>query len=149
MKNFILLLLPAIGTALSAQSIDYNTDDGYAAEGYDVVAYFSNTPKEGSSKHVARYAGVKYKFSSRANMDLFLAKPKKYIPQYGGYCAYAMGTSGEKVSIDPETFEIRNGKLFLFYNSWGINTFKSWKKESPDKLKLQADKNWELIKYKH
>jgi hypothetical protein len=41
---------------------------------------------------------------------------------------YAMGDSGEKVKIDPETFKILDGKLYLFYNFWGNNTLDDWKK---------------------
>jgi beta-xylosidase len=67
------------------------------------------------------------------------------VPQYGGYCAFAMAIKWEKVSIDPETFEIRDGKLYLFYNSWGTNTFTSWIKEGPAQLILKADKNWQKI----
>jgi len=38
-----------------------------------------------------------------------------------GYCAYAIVINGEKVAINPKKIEIRKGKLYLFYNSWGIN----------------------------
>ena len=53
------------------------------------------------------------------------------------------GISGKKVGIDPKTFELRNGKLYLFYNKGKTNTLELWLKESPEKLKIQADKNWE------
>lgn len=47
-----------------------------------------------------------YKFSSNENKDTFVKNPSKYEPQYGGWCAYAMGSAGEKVEINPETFKI-------------------------------------------
>jgi YHS domain-containing protein len=148
MKNTLILLFLGVGCILSAQSIDYNTDKGYSANGFDVVSYFNNTATEGSEKFITTHNGVKYRFSSQANLKTFKANSDKYIPQYGGYCSYSMGTSGEKASIDPETFEIRDGKLYLFYNSWGTNTLKSWLKKGPANLVIQANKNWDKIKYK-
>ena len=130
-----------------AQQIDYSLDGGYVVEGYDVVSYFSNKAIEGKSSHVATYDGVKFKFSSIENLNKFKATPKKYVPMYGGYCAYAMA-QGKKAEADPETFEIRDGKLFLFYNSWGINNLKKWKEEGPKDLKVKADANWNRLKYK-
>lgn len=53
--------------------------------------------------------------------------------------------AGEKVTVNLETYEIRDGRLYLFYNSWGNNTLESWKKESPEVLKPMADKNWQKI----
>jgi hypothetical protein len=41
-----------------------------------------------------------------------------YAPQYGGWCAFAMGNSGEKVTVNPETFKIIDSKLYLFYNAF-------------------------------
>ena len=111
-----------------AQNDNYNTKKGYVAEGYDVVSYFKNKPVEGKKAYTATYDGAKFKFSSQEHLDEFNSNPKKYTPQYGGYCAYAIGKSGEKVSIDPETYEIRDGKLYLFYNSWGVNTLNKWNK---------------------
>mgnify|MGYP003917741061 CR=1 FL=1 len=115
---------------------------GFAADGYDVVAYFENNAVEGNKKFQTEFEGVKYKFSSHKNLDLFKTNKKKYAPQYGGWCAYAIGAKNEKVEINPKTFEIREGKLYLFYNSWGINTLKLWNEEGVEKLKAQADKNW-------
>ncbi|WP_165731572.1 YHS domain-containing (seleno)protein [Polaribacter sp. 20A6] len=140
MKHVIILLVLIISTSLYAQ--DYNTKKGFVAEGYDVVSYFNSTAVKGDKKFVADYDGVQFKFSSKENLEIFNTSPKKYVPAYGGYCAYAIGAKGEKVSIDPETFEIRDGKLYLFYNSWGINTLKLWQEEGAEDLKIKADKNW-------
>jgi len=128
MKNILFLLF--IGLHISfAQSIDYNTKKGFIAEGYDVVAYFENEAVKGASNYEITYDGVKYKFASQEHLDMFNNDPETYIPQYGGYCAYAMGESGKKVGIDPKTFEIRDGKLYLFYNAWGTNTLELWLKD--------------------
>lgn len=148
MNKIILLLVFCIAHSTSAQSIDYNTKKGYAINGYDVVAYFDDKPQSGSAKYVATYDSVKYKFLNQENLNKFTSEPIKYIPQYGGYCAYAVAVAGKKVTVDPETYEIRNGKLYLFYNSWGNNTLESWKEESPDTLRAKADKNWEKVKNK-
>jgi len=145
MKYILSLFFVVIGSTLNAQTIDYNTKKGFAVEGYDIVSYFSNIANKGSDKYVVSYDSVKYKFSSQSNLDTFNKNPEMYLPQYGGYCAYAVAIKAKKVQIDPETFEIRNNKLYLFYNSWGTNTLNSWNKESPDNLKLVADKNWQRI----
>ena len=84
---------------------------------------------------------TKYRFSSVANKEEFKKNPSKYEPQYGGWCAFAMGDYGEKVEIDPETFKIVNGKLYLFYNKGFNNTLKSWNKNEAV-LKSNADINW-------
>jgi hypothetical protein len=55
-----------------------------------------------------------------------------------------MGAKGEKVSVDPETFKLLNGKLYLFYNSYFNNTLKSWNKDE-ENLKKKADQNWNKI----
>lgn len=148
MNKIILLLVFFIAHSANAQPIDYNTKKGYAVDGYDTVAYFDNQAQSGSTKYITTYDGVKYKFLNQENLDKFNSEPIKYIPQYGGYCAYAIAVVGKKVTVDPETYEIRDGKLYLFYNSWGNNTLESWREESPHVLKPKADKNWEKIKNK-
>lgn len=147
MRPFIFLLLYST-SFMFAQTMDYNLKKGYVANGYDVVAYLNNEAIEGKKVFVSSYDGVKYKFSSEKNLELFNKNPEKYIPQYGGYCAYALALKGTKVSINPKTFKIIDGKLYLFYNAWGTNTLELWEKENPEILKEKADKNWEQIKLK-
>jgi len=136
-------------STLYAQQIDYNTKKGFIAEGYDVVAYFNNEAIEGDDKLTATYDGINYKFHTKKNLNIFIENPEKYTPQYGGYCAYAIAVKAKKVSINPQAFEIRDGKLYLFYNTWKKNTLELWKKEDDVKvLQQKADQNWEAIKFK-
>ncbi len=128
--------------SLSAQSIPYNIQKGYVAKGYDVVSYFDNEAKKGDKKYTFVHDDVKYKFSSKENLEKFETNPDAYIPQYGGYCAYAIGKNGDKVKINPETFEIRDGKLYLFYNTVFANTLEKWIEEGAEELQTKADKNW-------
>jgi len=148
MKQLILALTLIFTTSIFAQKIDYNEQKGFVASGYDVVAYFSNKVVKGSSKFTYAFDGASYKFSSKENLDTFKSNTAKFIPQYGGYCAYAMGKNGEKVTVNPKTFEIRDGKLYLFYNSWGTDTLEKWLKEGPSTLQKKADKAWETQKFK-
>ena len=123
----------------------FNLSKGIAISGYDPVAYFTvGKAVEGSSKISAEYQGITYYFSSAAYKELFSKNPSSYEPQYGGWCAYAMGTSGEKVEVDPSTFKIVNGKLYLFYNKYFNNTLKSWNKDE-NNLRSKADRNWKII----
>lgn len=146
MKKSILALFSIMGVLTHAQTIDYNTNKGYAANGYDVVSYFAGEAHEGLKEYTAEYDGAKYKFTNLSNREKFMATPTKYLPEYGGYCAYAVAVSGKKVRVNPETFEIREGKLYLFYNTGNTNTLDLWLKESPDELKERADENWKKIR---
>lgn len=148
MRNLLGLVILFIGVSSFAQSKNYNTKKGYIASGFDVVAYFSGEAKEGDKIYSTEYKGVKLKFVSDENLETFKSNPIQYLPKYGGYCAYAMAINGSKVSINPETFEIRDGVLYLFYNSGRNNTLESWLKEQPERLKAKADMNWEKIKKK-
>lgn len=117
-------------------------DDKVAIKGYDPVAYFNAGGAVKGSKDLAVYhQGVIYYFSTAGNKEEFKKHPARYEPEYGGWCAYAMGAKGDKVSIDPETFKILNGKLYLFYNRNFNNTLKSWNKDESS-LKTKADANW-------
>lgn len=115
---------------------------GIAIEGYDPVAYFvQGKAVEGQKNYSYSIDGATYYFSSAQNRDLFKSMPAKYRPQYGGWCAYAMGAKGEKVEVDPGTFKVLDGKLYLFYNKFFNNTLKSWNKDEGG-LKMKADANW-------
>src|SRR5258708_26352479 len=108
----------------------FNTPEGIDIKGYDPVAYFTGSKAiKGSKDQAVVYEGITYYFSSAANREAFRKDPARYEPQYGGWCAYAMGNDGSKVEVDPGTFKIVGGKLFLFYNHWVTNTPKSLNKD--------------------
>lgn len=120
----------------------FNLSNGIAINGYDPVAYFKQGKAVEGKKELAVFdQGVTYYFSSNENKDEFKKDPSRYEPQYGGWCAYAMGKDGSKVEVDPGTFKVIDGKLYLYYNKFFNNTLKSWNKDESN-LKAKADINW-------
>jgi len=119
--------------------------DAVAVKGYDPLAYFTQQKSvKGKKEWAVSHQGVIYYFSSVENKELFKKNPGAYEPQYGGWCAYAMGASAEKITVDPETFKIVNGKLFLFYNKFFNNTLIKWNKDELH-LHTNADANWSKL----
>jgi YHS domain-containing protein len=150
-KKFALVVVVALIAATSfaqtaaKRKTTFNLENNVAIQGYDPVAYFTQKKAiKGKSTIATTYEGVTYYFATPTDKDLFLKNPTQYEPQYGGWCSYAMGSTGEKVEIDPETFKIIDGKLNLFYNAYFNNTLKSWNKDET-KLKEKADNNWKKI----
>ena len=139
-----LVCITAHGQQAGNRTDIYNVKKGLALEGYDPVSFFDGKPKEGTTAFKYVYKGITYQFASSVNLNKFKASPDKYEPAYGGWCAYAMGESGEKVKVDIETYKIVGGRLYLFYNFWGNNTLTDWNKNET-KLKAQADTNWAKI----
>lgn len=140
----VLLLIQAHAQSDMSRKQHFNIKKNIAMDGYDPVSYFNGKPLEGNQDITLNYKNVTYQFASQANLAKFKLNPEKYEPAYGGWCAYAMGETAEKVKIDPETFTILDGKLYLFYNFWGNNTLEDWKKNEK-KLKDKADLNWKNI----
>jgi len=117
---------------------------GIAIEGYDPVSYWVQKPEKGKSDIRVTYKGVIYLFFSNENKTEFLKNPDKYEPEFGGWCAYAMGESGDKVEIDPKRYKIINGRLNLFYNGFFGDTLKPWN-EREGELMPKAKENWKKI----
>ncbi len=149
-KIFLTVIIALVVMSVSAQTVskrtsEFNLENKIAIQGYDPVAYFKQSKAmKGKKEWTAIYQGVEYHFSSVVNKELFLKTPTVFEPQFGGWCAYAMGDSGEKVEINPETFKILEGKLYLFYNAYFTNTLKSWNKDEAN-LKKKAESNWKRI----
>jgi YHS domain-containing protein len=143
--KFVLFFTLLVGTLLAqtdaVRKQQYNIKKNVGIEGYDPVSYFDNKPTEGKSSLTQTHRGITYYFSTQANAGKFKAEPDKYEPAYGGWCAYAMGQTGEKVKIDPETYKIIDGKVYLFYNFWTNNTLTDWNKNEKALLS-KADQNW-------
>jgi YHS domain-containing protein len=109
--------------------------------GYDPVAYFTvGKAVKGQSSFVHEWSGVKWLFSSQANLDLFKANPDKYAPQYGGYCAYGIAQDN-LVGIEPDKFTVLNGKLYLNYDA---DIQQRWLKDPAGFIK-QADAKFATV----
>ena len=126
----------------------FYTKKGYVLDGYDLVSYFQGGPEKGSDNFVSEYEGYKFKFSSEENLEKFRATPQQFLPQYGGYCAYGIADPGKRYKVNPASYEIRDGRLYLFYNKGKQNVLEWWLRDSPEELKKKADANWAKIEAK-
>ena len=84
-----------------------------------------------------KYQGATWHFASAENRDLFAASPEAYAPQYGGYCAYAVG-NGYTASITPEAWAVVGGKLYLNYSK-GVK--RRWESKRAEYIRT-GDANW-------
>jgi len=148
MKSVKPLLLAAAAVFVAAVSTpafakDY-THSTPGISGYDPVAYFTDgKPMRGSGYQVSAFEGVTYAFASEEHKEMFEANPEKYVPAYGGYCAYGVAV-GKKFVTDPEVWRIVDGTLYLNLDR-GIQ--RTWEKDVPGYIKT-ADVNWSEIKDK-
>jgi len=135
------LLVTAVSVPAFAQDYTHSTP---GVSGYDVVAYFTDgKPMRGSGYHVAEHDGVTYAFTSEEHQKLFVANPTKYLPAYGGYCAYGVAV-GKKFVIDPEAWKIVDGRLYLNLDK---KIQSKWEQDIPGYIK-KAEINWIKIKDK-
>jgi len=134
----IVLALASLSVAaVYAQKVN-TSFTGLAIDGYDPVAYFTeNKPVKGNGQFQFEFGGAKYRFASAANRDLFATDPRKYVPQYGAFCAYAV-SKGYTADTDPLAWRIVDGKLYLNYNA-GAQT--EWEKDVAGNIK-KGDANW-------
>ena len=117
-----------------------NATEGIGLKGYDPVAYFINgVPTKGSEQYSFARKGVTYRFASAGNLEKFKADPEKYLPQYGGYCAYAMSLN-RIADVDPSRWAIANGKLYL---NNGFVAEKLWSLNKSGNI-TSGDRNWPL-----
>ena len=137
----LLLIFKGFSQDTEVRRKEFLLEKGTAIQGYDPTVYFSGKAQKGKKEFSYLQKGVNYQFANANNVETFKKNPTKYEPQYGGWCAYAMGSSGEKVEIDPETYKIINGKLYLYYHTFFSNTLTDWNKDE-NGLKAKADINW-------
>ena len=140
MKKLPILLFLLFPLFLFAQkkNIDENS---LAVGGYDLVSYFiQDTPQKGKESIALNLDGARFLFVNHENKALFKKNPEKYLPAYGGWCAYAM-VKGKEVDINPKAFHIQQGKLYLFYKTNWVDTKIKWIK-NPVVFKAKADQAW-------
>lgn len=118
-------MLAAPAYAVKSTGGEFNTMyAGMGAKGYDVVSYFTDMrPVLGSDRFATEFGGVKWQFSSQAHLDAFKANPEKFLPQFGGFCAWGVSV-GKLFDVDPVNgWTIADGKLYLNFNGDINKTF--------------------------
>jgi len=135
---------PAVA-GIKGSTSEINLDErGVAIGGYDPVAYFdSGKPTRGLVSLSATYRGARYLFATAAHRRAFLANPRKFVPEFGGFCA--TGTAfGEKVDIDPTTGKVVKGKLYLNNGPRALQVFN----KDTSGIIGKAQANWPSVKGK-
>ncbi|WP_164078358.1 YHS domain-containing (seleno)protein [Alteromonas facilis] len=128
-------------SAIAAPAIETGLFNNKAIYGYDTVAYFTvGEAVKGKDAFTTQWRGADWYFSTQQHLDLFVADPKKYAPQYGGYCAYAM-SDGRLVGIDEDAFTIVDGKLYLNYSK---SVMKEWNANAAEYIQ-QADSHYPTV----
>ena len=123
--------------AMAAEPMVFS-DGGIAIRGADPVAFFSEgAPVIGSADHALMWNGTTWHFASAENMEMFMADPEAYAPQYGGYCSFAMSKGYVATSV-PEAWTIHEGKLYL---NFSVNVRQVWSEDIPGNIDL-ADGHW-------
>jgi YHS domain-containing protein len=134
-----IMLVPGVALAAGPINVDGR---GIALHGHDPVAYFTEgRPVAGRAAHRVTMGAATYWFTSDANRQLFEADPAKYLPQYGGYCAYGVA-QGVKPDIDPTAFRVVDGKLFL---NLSPSVQRRWQQDIPGYVE-RANQNWPSLK---
>jgi NAD(P)-dependent dehydrogenase (short-subunit alcohol dehydrogenase family) len=126
-------------TAQPARKARLNVDsNGVILKGYDPVAYVTrHQAVKGNPAIQTRFGGAIYYFASVADEVAFSKNPSRYVPQYGGFCAYHM-SKGELKDSNPADFLIYKGKLYVCAAADGAKEFRS----DIDENVRKADDYW-------
>ena len=134
----ILFLLILTASCLSAKNLVDVDPRGIGIKGCDPVAYFTDQAAvKGDPAIRSTNGGVIYLFSTSSHKESFDDQPSKYVPQFGGFCAYGV-SRGVVIPIDPSAFQIIDGHLYLQYSKGVMQKFNQDQAGSLAK----ATKNW-------
>lgn len=133
-----MILVLAVASAFAEKRLVNVDKSGVALKGYDPVAYFTdNAPVKGDSRFSSTYRGATYYFANDEHKKLFESDPTKYEPQFGGFCAYGV-SKGYTVKIEPDAFQVVDGRLLLQYDK---SVREKFQQDTTGNLK-RADSNW-------
>jgi len=152
LKSIITLTICLFSFSLIAQDKMANNIDNsnIALQGYSPVSYLDlGLAQKGNKSFKSEHEKVIYYFTSSEQKAAFDKNPAKYLPQYGGYCAF--GTyAGAKFRVDPNKFIVKDGKYYLFLNNVELDAKQLWMAEkNHGALMDTANKNWAKLKKTH
>ena len=132
-------------SAFAGELVNISGASKIAVSGYDPVAFFTEAkPVNGSPFITAEYQDATYFFASEEHKKLFAENPTKYAPQFGGYCAYGVSL-GKLFPVDINTWQVRDGKLYLNLNADVLKKFNADLSGNVAK----AQKHWPELVKKH
>lgn len=141
MKRGLVALISLIIT-LSAHAVDEHSIQ--ALEGHDPVAYFTdNKAIRGDGFIKSEHDGLVYLFASKEHKAQFDKNPNRYVPQFGGWCAFGVSVN-KKFHADPKAFVVYQDKLYVNVNS---DILKKFKEDLAGNVK-KAHANWSQIQGK-
>ncbi|MGH1487115.1 MAG: YHS domain-containing (seleno)protein [Cellvibrionaceae bacterium] len=140
----IVLLTLFINQSLSAnEPVSASSYTSTAIGGHDTTAYHSLTlgdkAKKGDGEYVVEWKGVKWRFISEKDSQLFAADPEKYAPAYNGHCANALSLGEGLIKTNGKYWAIFDKQLYLFYAPRGA---KRWLNGNYQDYKAEADRAW-------
>ena len=145
--NFVIVAVLMATTVLAQDKKANNIDNSnIALQGFSPVSYLDlGIAQRGVKEYKSEYNKVVYYFTSREQKAIFDKNPEKYLPQFGGYCAFGV-YAGAKFRTDPNKFIVKDGKYFLFLYNIELDAQQLWLAENNHaKLLATANKNWEKL----
>ena len=154
MKNLIKTTVMVLAIIVSTNSFAQNKkannidDSKIGLQGYSPVSYLDlGLAQRGSKQFKATHEGIAYYFTSAEQKKAFQKNPAKYMPQFGGFCAFGV-YAGAKFRVDPNKFVVSNGKYYLFLNDLEVDAKQLWISEKESKLLAKANSNWKSLSTK-
>lgn len=147
-KKVVLATLIFVGVQGFAQDKMANNIDNsnIALQGYSPVSYLDlELAQRGNKNFKSEYNKVAYYFTSQEQKVKFDKNPEKYLPQYGGYCAFGV-YAGAKFRVNPNKFIVKNGKYYLYLYNVEVDAQQLWLAESHGTLVKKANENWKKLK---
>lgn len=138
--------LEASGSSRAYHHASNVPSHGVALEGYCPVAYFAvGKPVRGKPEHAVAHDGITYHFVSAEARSEFMKQPTKYVPAYGGWCAFGMAVE-DKFPVDPTRFKIVNDRLLLFLRNDGVDALDLWNAQDEQEVVRKADAHWRRVR---
>ena len=140
----VILAMLLISTLGYAQS--FNADDSkIALQAYSPVSYLDlGIAQKGLKEYKVTYEGLAYYFTNAEQKKAFETNPKKYLPQYGGFCAFGVSV-GAKFRVDPNKFVVKDGAYYLFLYDLEVDAQQLWMAGKHKDLVSKADQNWRKL----
>ncbi|MFG0306766.1 MAG: YHS domain-containing (seleno)protein [Phycisphaerales bacterium JB040] len=136
-------------TSLAERGVDHAP--GHAGEpytitvglsGYSPVSYLDrNRAEPGSPRFASEHDGVTYFFTSASQVRSFEADPARYLPAYGGYCAFGCSVDSKFVP-DPTSFRVIDGRTHLFLKNPDVDAKRLWEEADASEVRAKADAFW-------